>query len=62
MEAAAIDGGDEATTKEFESISAKMIRLIRNYQYMFDNIQWKYKDTLASIPDPAEQDSQSIST
>ena len=31
METATIEGGDEATTKEFESISAKMLVLISKY-------------------------------
>ena len=53
IEGAAIEGRDEAATKEFESINDKMIGLICKYQFTFQDLQWKYQDTLASILDPA---------
>ena len=45
----AMEGCDEAATKEFESINDKMIGLISNYQFKFQDLQWKYQDILASF-------------
>ena len=59
-----IEGGDEATIKEFESTRAKIIGLISQYQYQyqFEEVEWTNKDIFTSIPDKIQQESQSSAT
>ena len=38
MEGAAIEGGDKATTKEFEFISSRLMGLISKYQFKFEDL------------------------
>ena len=49
MKGAAIEGGYEAITTEFDSISAKIIGPISNYKLKFEDLNWKYQDILALI-------------
>ena len=37
---------DENTNKDFEVISARMIGLVDEYKFKFDNFSWKYRTLL----------------
>ena len=48
VESAAIEvSGDENISKEYEAISARMIGLVDEYKFKFDNLSWE-------IPDPEQ--------
>ena len=48
---------NENTNKDFEAISARMIGLVDEYKFKFDNLRWKDQTILGKIPDPKEQNS-----
>ena len=60
VEAAGVEVSDENTNKEYEGVSARMMGLVEQYKYKFDNLSWEYQKILSEIPDPEETSGQNF--